>query len=74
MVVAALPFGSAGGPQAFQKRGRFRTLEEEKLRNTVAPRCNESQEFRFFRELSFVTARFWKKFLIARSVCMGAGV
>ena len=36
--------------------------------NTVAPRCNESQEFRFFGELSFVTARFWKKFLIARSV------
>ena len=41
---------------------------------TVAPRCNESQEFRFFGELSFVTARFWKKFLIARSVCVGAGV
>ena len=42
--------------------------------STVAPRCNESQEFRFFGELSFVTARFWKKFLIARSVCVGAGV
>ena len=42
--------------------------------DTVAPRCNESQEFRFFGELSFVTARFWKKFLIARSVCVGAGV
>ena len=53
---------------------RLWAVVSDSNRITVAPRCNESQEFRFFGELSFVTARFWKKFLIARSVCVGAGV